>query len=159
MSVCIYIPGHIVLPVLSSSAPFSVFPLCSLAPPNQYTASGVLTSPQDHCCTLTQRIVRIKQAGPWRGSQQMDTHTHTHIHKDRDNEVPPEFPHNKHHTNSPWRLGKEKLSVCHSSLSVQFISFIGLLSLSITPSSFPPWLCPLCWLVCVCVDVLWRLLY
>lgn len=121
MTICIYITGHIQLHVLHNSAPVSAFPLCiPPAPQNQYTAS-VLTVLQDqsrhpHADQKQNRLDPEGARSRW-------THTHnTYRHKEGNNEV----PHDEHHTNSPWRLGKEKLSLssCRSSLSIQSISFI-----------------------------------
>ncbi len=137
------------------------------APQNQYTASGVIALLQDqsghpHTDQSPDKIVWALKGLAADGRAHTHTHTHTHTHKEGNNEVPPELPHDKHHTNSPWRLGKEKLSLSLLSLSFLTQCPIYLLYLttplffSIAPSSFPPdsVLPSLLAGVCVCVDVL-----
>lgn len=93
--------------------------------------------------------------------QELAADGHTLSHKEGNNEVPPELPHDKHQTNSPWRQGgKEKLFLCVIPHSVSNLSplsdcpplsffFTSLPHLSLLTLSYP-----LCWLNgwCVCVD-------
>lgn len=158
--VCVYIPGHIIQPVLHSSAPFSAFPPCSPARPKSIHCFRSVNSTAGSELGHPNADQNPDKIGWTLKGFAADGDIHTHTHKEGNNEVPPEFPHDKHHTKSPWRLGKEKLSLSfrvipHSVSNLSpfsdYPSFFF-----ITPSFFPPdsILPSLLAGMCVCVDVL-----